>query len=590
MADEKKKPFEFEASYELYNARGERLRNVLFIENPGSGQTLQLDIVNVLVDETITLNTVETVSESKYHFRLNFGGGALANRVASVAGDDWAIKRVTNASGTDLYVAWRSPDVTLAPGDRLVMQLHGVSAGPEAGTKIPLKLTWPEPDTAPTSTAALVITPQGPGEGDYELAHDLPLGVRDRRGRPDIPLRAGFVGSNQVLNMDDEESSLTLRLVNSAPSDSNKKLLFRYVADQPELTSRLVVALPVGTAAEQPWALGTEDQVNGMVLELAGWKVVRPASNGDEGRLEWELTPTKDVTLAPQQFLDITLSKLKTAHPSGPANLELRHSAVPGYWDGEIVCPIEKAPLVFGRSERQDKVGIGESQPATRLHLRNGDLRLEGAEIQHKGPLVFRSDVDNTGDEGAVRIFGKDGSTPLMEVNSDGGFKITNGDKPLMELNANGGLKISNGDKPLMELNANGGLKINNGSSPLMELNANGGFKINNGSNPLMEVNSDGVVKLKGSKPFVWRRYRKERGNVAGYFWIDTTFSGADWVPVLQGFNIICDPANYHQFSIDVASREDNTWGILVDMGESRVHSASVSVVFIRRELVDYYD
>jgi hypothetical protein len=61
MTDEtKKKPFGFEASYELFNARGERLRDVLVIENPGSGQTLQLDIVNALATETITLNTLES--------------------------------------------------------------------------------------------------------------------------------------------------------------------------------------------------------------------------------------------------------------------------------------------------------------------------------------------------------------------------------------------------------------------------------------------------------------------------------------------------------------------------------------------------
>jgi microcystin-dependent protein len=479
MEDEKKKPFGFEASYELYNVRGERLRNVLLRENPGSGQTLQVDIVNILSGETITLNTKPEASESDdcFHFHLHFTAGAIADRVAGVAGEDWDILRVASERGTDLFLAWRSPSVTLAPGDRLVMLLHGVSAGLESGAEVTMHLAWPEPTTGPSSTAALTITPQAPGEGEYEQEENLVLDVRDRRGRPDIPLRAVFVGPNQVLNVDNEESTLTLRLVNSAPSRSQETLRFLYVANQPALTSSLVLALPVGTAAAQPWALGTKEQVNGVVLALTGWRVSAPTLNADEDRLEWTLTPTANVTLAPQQFLDISLSKLVTAHPSGTANLELRHSAVPGYWDGEIVCPIEKAPLVFGRgADHQDKVGIGESQPNARLTVQtateqhgflhtsnaaNGAVKVGTYVDQSKGgyvgtssdhplhfftnnsapkltlttdghlhvpgPLVFRTDADSTGEDGGVRFFKKDETTLMLELNKDGTLELKSG-------------------------------------------------------------------------------------------------------------------------------------------------------------------
>ena len=104
----KKRPFDFDIRYELFDARGERLRDVLLIENPGSGQALGLGIVNALVQEgeSLTLHRISEVSASRYHFRLRFPAGTLAPREASTVGADWAVLRVGNTDGTtDVFLA-----------------------------------------------------------------------------------------------------------------------------------------------------------------------------------------------------------------------------------------------------------------------------------------------------------------------------------------------------------------------------------------------------------------------------------------------------------------------------------------------------
>ncbi|KYG03043.1 hypothetical protein BE21_53620 [Sorangium cellulosum] len=425
---EKPMPFGFEVSYELFNARGERLRNVLLIENPGSGNALQLDIVNILTDVAIVLKQRESAGEAngQHHFRLHFPAGALAGRKTGVAGEDWDVLRIDRQDGTtDVYLAWRSPEVQIDPGERLVLLLHGVSATPDAGAEVVLDLSWPKLTVAQSLTDAdvFVLIPLGPGQGsDYLLADKLSLGVRDRRGRPDIPLRARFDGPNQVLlSRSYAKSTVTLRLVNSASPRTQETLRFRHDASEPEKSSRLVVALPVGT---QPWALGTESWLDDAVIALAGWTVSEPALNAESDLLEWVLTPASDVALAPQEFLELTLSNLMPGEPSGTAHLELRYSAVPGYWDGAILCPIEKVPLIFGRGDRGLRVGMGLSEPEAELHVRHGNIRVESGELQHVDELTFRSNTRGSSRTEAASFYHGDSETPVMELSSLGKLRL----------------------------------------------------------------------------------------------------------------------------------------------------------------------
>ncbi|MCF2149765.1 hypothetical protein IQ276_025720 [Desmonostoc muscorum LEGE 12446] len=172
-----------------------------------------------------------------------------------------------------------------------------------------------------------------------------------------IPLYVGFFSSNRVLNTDNQESELRLRITNMSKSPIN------FIANR----SQLVVALEVGDANTFPWALGTEDQVNKVVVSIDGDKWQSEKVEEEKCRmLKWTLTPkSADVVLDSQDTVVIKLSQIATAHPTGMANLYLRSQCVPGYRDSEFICQIEKAPLVY-----PDKnVGIGTTTPTAKLQV-----------------------------------------------------------------------------------------------------------------------------------------------------------------------------------------------------------------------------
>ncbi|WP_438043961.1 phage tail protein [Sorangium sp. So ce128] len=426
----KKKPFAFEITYDLFTPSGERLRNVLLRENPGASQPLMLQIVNILVqeEETITLRKEPKPSKSKYHFKLRFAPGILDDRTIDVVGGDWSVLRDDTGDGAYLYVAWVSEDVAIGPSAHLTLALQGVSPTPEAGAEVTLDLSWKTPVTDPLYRGPMgIIAPAGKPPSEYELDAKLELGVRSRVGNPHSPLRAGFVGDNRVLNVNNQESSLLFRLANAAREGlTGGAVRFHYDANEPGLSSKLVVALPVGPTDTHPWALGTADQVKDVLPgDLDGFARSGPEPSADGTLLEWTFTPTREgVELAPQAFLELSLSKLVTSHPDGPTHLVLRYSAVPDYWDGEIVCPIEKAPLVFGRRvdadhDHRGNVGIRRGLPGTGLSL-DGDLLLHSKEVQNVGTLVFRSDVDGSSEDVAAQFFKKGETDALLALTSKG--------------------------------------------------------------------------------------------------------------------------------------------------------------------------
>ncbi|MCX7686631.1 MAG: tail fiber domain-containing protein [Fimbriimonadales bacterium] len=67
---------------------------------------------------------------------------------------------------------------------------------------------------------------------------------------------------------------------------------------------------------------------------------------------------------------------------------------------------------------RQGAVGIGTTTPSARLHLVNGNLRVDDGEIQSWGPITIHADVDNTGDD-VVRFVDSTGNE-TMRIHSNG--------------------------------------------------------------------------------------------------------------------------------------------------------------------------
>ncbi|QDE92720.1 hypothetical protein BHS06_29145 [Myxococcus xanthus] len=437
-----KKPFGFEVVYQL---QGEApLRNVLLTED----RPMELRLSNVLLrdGEVIVLQTLSTVTVEDYHFLIQFKAGQLTEGTTIVEDSTWEVLREddANTDTTNIYLAWTGAKRSLAPGETFALVFKGLHGEPEAAKTAPMLISWPEPEVeGGTQTGSpLRIEPRIPGQGDeYETEAYLILEKMVWAGRTNIPLRMDSVGPNQVMNAENAESTLVLRLTNSAPAGSQgEDVVFKHASSVND-RSFLKLKVPIGTTTARPFALCTKDQANGITRALSGWTAQAGTPNADNTVMTFTFVPNAKVTLKPGAHLEITLAKIVTGHPSGPAHLELEYGQLPDFRDGRLTIPLEKAPMMFGWGENQTNVGFGSSEPPAKLFVRNGHVRLSSkeSEIQNEGALVLRSDSDDSGDDSSLMVFTGEETEPLLELTASGlltlrtadgghGFNHTDGD------------------------------------------------------------------------------------------------------------------------------------------------------------------
>ncbi len=220
------------------------------------------------------------------------------------------------------------------------------------------------------------------------------LNIVNHQGKQYIPLHVGFVGSNTILNDGKTANELSLRITNISNSDA--------VTFKNTPASRFTVSFDIDDA--EPWALTKTVEAAGIQIEWDGTPklalkrldasskqielTVTPASGAawkpevsfQGERPSWSFTYSEKTehTLGPGQSIELKLSELKSSSPTGYTNLYLHYEDIPGYWDGQIVCLIEKAPLVFRRvvetdeqekQEHYDRLGVGTDVPRAKLHI-----------------------------------------------------------------------------------------------------------------------------------------------------------------------------------------------------------------------------
>ncbi|MFP4121498.1 MAG: LamG-like jellyroll fold domain-containing protein [Coleofasciculus sp.] len=116
------------------------------------------------------------------------------------------------------------------------------------------------------------------------------------------------------------------------------------------------------------------------------WSSLWKVNENNEGQSsEWIITieDVEKAFLEAGDFIRLTLSNVISSSVSGHTNLYLRYENIPGYWDGQFVVPIEKAPILY----RKNKVGIGISEPSATLEI----------EDTHKTQLHIRKKESQTG-------------------------------------------------------------------------------------------------------------------------------------------------------------------------------------------------
>ena len=425
-------PFEFLWCYEPEDEDEEEYCQCLLLGTPETVTPLHIGIKNILPEETITIAPipdVSTASNKNYHFRLKFLPGILAdpNQIKIEETENWSLLMEKDTNYLYLYLLWKGEPITLGLVEETEVILTGVaglannSGSVRAATDVNINWIIEEGKIN-------VGDVKFPGQDDsYDTTTTLGLEMKKTSGKSNIPLYVGFVGSNKVLNTHNETSSLQLRITNTNLSNAdNSAITFNYNADSAQC-SQLVIVLEVGDTGSVPWALGTQDDVDDVNINIENWKQLgaEPKEiqvSGETKALEWTFIPQKsDVVLNSQETLLINLDGITTAHPTGETNLYLRYQYIDGYRDGQFVCQIEKAPLVF-----DEKVRIGTNKKLDGLLTVKDGISLDApGEIQHTGPLIFRSDTDELNDDdSSVKFYKQKNKSLLMELTSRGDLQF----------------------------------------------------------------------------------------------------------------------------------------------------------------------
>jgi hypothetical protein len=186
------------------------------------------------------------------------------------------------------------------------------------------------------------------------------------------------IGYLNVTAVNTASNQLTLQnlgySVNQAPGSvapSGNTLLTKDSESSVTLThdSEFLISFDVQSASEDaPWSLCTEREIEGVkgsiivaktdgryvvidqngdaVSDTGRWKV-DSTGHGQGETPVWSIKPLQDIVLGHDDYIQIYIRKIKTSLPSGLTNLYLDYRRIPGFWDGQVVCPIEKAPLLF---------------------------------------------------------------------------------------------------------------------------------------------------------------------------------------------------------------------------------------------------
>jgi microcystin-dependent protein len=399
---------------------------VLYIsDDPTEKHTLNIELTNSSTQAIQFLNGREQVASDKnYHFELVFRLGTLSKTTIDLLNNDktkttilkdpnqWdvAISQLNSTKQTvSLYFLYKGTNITFAPAQHRVIALQNMSAAAGSGargTQVELKLN----QLAYVDELTKKIT----GSRVQKLH------ITNHTGQKNIPLHIGFVGSNRILNDNNSASTLKLRITNTSKEAISLK------------GGRFILSFDVGSIAEE-WAIATDTQIKGATIKAKypnnQEQDIQQAAGGVGQSPEWiiEKETLAIETLESKQYIDITISNIVTGHLSGNTNLYIKYENIPGYWDGQFICAIEKAPLLFYRNVDVDNVGIGITNPSAKLHVQGGDIKIGsddkgiefsgGAKIYKKSGsgLKFKPNNDSDGIE-----FTKIDGTSIMFLNNDG--------------------------------------------------------------------------------------------------------------------------------------------------------------------------
>ncbi|HRW09340.1 MAG TPA: hypothetical protein P5121_29770, partial [Caldilineaceae bacterium] len=269
----------------------EHYQPVLRIDETHANQTLQLTLRNTAGQRLrfAALDDNKPTADN-YHLRLRFRPSTLSAKALDTVElntNPWRMSRpnLDDNGVVSFYLLNRGNEQrrTLGADEEIILELKKLSAATLGGARTTrVELSYQNLTEVGAATPLL---------GDRLQTLRI-LNAGSPAAQQHLPVRAGFLGGNRVLNDGVTVNTLHLRLVNTEqqPIPLN--------GPESDAPTRLLVRFDVGqTPAEDWWALATASQVAAIDVHADGWAV----RNEFEGIIPfWTLTPEAGITaLAP---------------------------------------------------------------------------------------------------------------------------------------------------------------------------------------------------------------------------------------------------------------------------------------------------
>ena len=262
--------------------------------------------------------------------------------------------------------------------------------------------------------------------------------------------------------------------------------------------------------------------------------------------------------------------------------------------------PSAKLHVSGGNAIISGDVGIGTASPAAKLHVSDGNAIIAGkltigtTEIPQIHLAIGDNDTGlNQQGDGNLAIYTN--NVERMRINSDGNVGIgTNdpshklhiaGKNQTLRLSGEGsygvGAKLNFGDQNEVYFTEDEDKKLFIHADSRITLDSNVGIGT---KSPSAKLDVHGDFHIKGKKPMEYRYYQARQD----YPSFETGYSTSEWIAVVAGF--FCDGSERNTSGIKLMPEDRNgQWVIVCDIRGYKENYWDVRVLFIRRELVNWF-
>jgi microcystin-dependent protein len=398
MLEDKTAQAAFKTEYPIdFSLSDDDERNVFYISEEATLNNFQLELTNTS-DQKINITSTGdlAVSRNNYHFELRFKAKTFEETLKD------SVKYIR---GKILPPNWLASDAVLHEDHKVSIYLLYKGANDfilDPDGKLSFTLEYASSDGTGGSRGTTVALYYQNLQYVNELARLTGTRIKsvdiiNQRGKKNIPLHVGIVGSNTILNdagpgtaAKGTASSLKIRLCNMLQKDESdpdkNRILFRTGNMDKERNTKFTLLFddPVG----KDWDLASKNQLNAIQVSVKQNSSSYHVEKNDQGASPvFEITPPSEDPLKPDEFIDslkpgefieISLTGIHSNTASGFANIYLKYEDVPGYWDGQFVVQVEKSPIYHkdmgDRRHPKRNVGIGVA-PDTNNRLKvSGNL------------------------------------------------------------------------------------------------------------------------------------------------------------------------------------------------------------------------